>query len=954
MSTVYHAKYFAHELTRQSSKEGVEKLSRSLFDASVDLNPHQIEAALFALRSPLSKGVVLADEVGLGKTIEAGLVLCQKWAERKRKLLIICPASLRKQWSVELKEKFNLPSIILESKSFNEELRKGKSNPFEQDAVIITSFQFANRKKSELRLIRWDLAVIDEAHKLRNVYRKSNKMGKGIKWALEDRKKILLTATPLQNSLLELFGLASLIDDRIFGDISSFRSQYMNSKADLHDLKERLRTFVHRTLRSQVLEYIKYTERIPITFPFKPSKDEVALYKGVSDFLLKEDTYAIPNSQKILTTLIIRKLLASSSYALTGTLQTIKERLEAILEKHDVNDDWLEKIIDYDEMEQDLLDEIEIVDEEEGIVTPDKSIDVEKLKKEILEVDRLLSIARSIQIDSKSRALIKALKTGFKQMSKMGAKNKALIFTESRRTQQYLKDFLEANGYVGKIVLFNGTNNDEESKNIYKRWLEKYENTDKISGSKTADMRAALVEYFRDEAEIMIATESAAEGVNLQFCSLVINYDLPWNPQRIEQRIGRCHRYGQKHDVVVINFLNEKNEADQRVYELLNEKFNLFSGVFGSSDEVLGSIESGVDFEKRILAIYQRCRTTEEIERAFNELQTELEEQIQTKMKDTRKVILEQFDSDVLSRLKINLEETKFQLDRVSKMFWALTKIVLKDNAQFDDDNLSFTLINKPSVKNVHKGQYELISKERKESIANLYRLSHPLGEYVINSAKNLPTPKKEVIFDISNHPVRISVVESLKGKWGYLTLSKLTIESYEKEEYLLFNGITDDGQYLDQEICEKLFQCTGYERPLTSWSKNKLQSLDKEVDRHVQATISQSLENNNKYFQEERERLERWADDLILASEKELQETKVKLKDAKRRARMAKSTEEQYLIQKEIKNLERTQRKQRQRIFEVEDEIMDRRDELIDELERKMVQKTENENLFTIRWKVI
>ena len=119
-------------------------------------------------------------------------------------------------------------------------------------------------------------------------------------------------------------------------------------------------------------------------------------------------------------------------------------------------------------------------------------------------------------------------------------------------------------------------------------------------------MRSALVDYFRDEGQIMIATEAGAEGINLQFCSLVVNYDLPWNPQRIEQRIGRCHRYGQKHDVVVVNFLNRKNEADQRVYQLLSEKFQLFEGVFGASDEVLGAIESGVDFEKRIAGIYQR------------------------------------------------------------------------------------------------------------------------------------------------------------------------------------------------------------------------------------------------------------------------------------------------------------------------------------------------------------
>src|SRR6476660_86516 len=137
----------------------------------------------------------------------------------------------------------------------------------------------------------------------------------------------------------------------------------------------------------------------------------------------------------------------------------------------------------------------------------------------------------------------------------------------------------------------------------------------------------------------MIATEAAAEGINLQFCSLVINYDLPWNPQRIEQRIGRCHRYGQRHDVVVINFVNERNDADRRVLELLAEKFSLFNGIFGASDEVLGTIESGMDFEKRILAIYQECRTPAEIEEAFRALQEEMDERIRTRMDDTRRML---------------------------------------------------------------------------------------------------------------------------------------------------------------------------------------------------------------------------------------------------------------------------------------------------------------------------
>src|SRR5271166_5123893 len=172
MLTAYHARYFAHELTRRRPSADVDRLSMSLFDACVDLNPHQIEAAMFALKSPLSKGVLLADEVGLGKTIEAGLVLCQNWAERKRRLLVICPASLRKQWALELEEKFNLPTRVLDAKAYREAKRDGRA-PLNEKAVLIMSLNYANVLREELKTIAWDLVVIDEAHKLRNAYRPS-------------------------------------------------------------------------------------------------------------------------------------------------------------------------------------------------------------------------------------------------------------------------------------------------------------------------------------------------------------------------------------------------------------------------------------------------------------------------------------------------------------------------------------------------------------------------------------------------------------------------------------------------------------------------------------------------------------------------------------------------------------------------------------------------------------
>ena len=980
MTTAYHAKYFAHALTREGG-EGVDRLARSLFDACVDLNPHQIESAIFAMRSPLVKGVLLADEVGLGKTIEAGLVLCQNWAERRRRLLIVCPASIRKQWALELEEKFHVPSIVLDAKTYREAQKDGTPGPFETDRVVICSMHFASSRASEIRAIPWDLVVIDEAHKLRSAYRQSNRMGQNIRWALEDRRKILLTATPLQNSLTELYGLATILDERIFGDLPSFRTQYMNAGGDQVALRERLKAFCKRTLRSHVLEYIQYTERRLITRPFQPTEQEHKLYEAVSDFLKRPDTYALPQRQRHLTALIVRKLLASSSQAVAGTLETMRDRLIAILDKASDEANLAERLIADEEIEDDLLDELldgggeaavdaavdddvpisappAISDSQQSSAIPEQEpaqkIDRQKLAAEIDELNRYIQWARGIGVDTKTRSLLKALEIGFAQMKEIGAETKAVVFTESRRTQRFVLDFLEANGYAGRVATFNGTNKEPATTRIYEKWLEANKGSGRVSGSRPIDVRTAIIEHFRDEASILVATEAAAEGINLQFCSLVVNFDLPWNPQRIEQRIGRCHRYGQKHDVVVINFLNERNEADRRVYELLNEKFSLFSGIFGASDEVLGSIESGVDFERRVLDIYQQCRSPEEIETAFKALRQELDETIASRIRDTRKALLEHFDEDVHARLKVNLTGAREQLDRVGRMFWTLTRFILDQRASFDDADLTFRLAD-PPIPAARPGLYHLISKERANIPGDfLYRLSHPLGEHVTETGKTVPTPVASVTFDVSHHPARISVVEEIKGKSGWLLLQRLVIESFEREEHLLFSAFRDDGQALDQETCEKLFNChgtPGTEMPVPSAAEKRLSA---EADRHLKATISRSLERNGRHFNEAREQLEKWAEDMILAAERELRDTKEQIKLLNRQARQATTVQEQHELQERMRELETKKRRLRQRIFDVEDEITAKRDKLIDALERRMQQRTSSERLFAVRWSVV
>ncbi len=959
--TPYHAKYFAYDLTRRASS-GLDRLSMSLFDAAVDLNPHQIEAALFALESPLSKGVLLADEVGLGKTIEAGIVLCQFWAERKRRLIVICPASLRKQWALELSEKFNLPTRVLDAKTFKDEQRLGRA-PLNEKAVLIVSFNYASALREDIKAIAWDLVVIDEAHKLRNAYRPSNKVGQGIRWATEDSRKLLLTATPLQNSLVELYGLSTLIDEHLFGDINAFRERYTGAGGSITDLRQRLATFCKRTLRNQVTEYVRYTERRAITRPFTPSDAEHSLYEAVSSFLQRPNSYALPQRQRHLTALILRKLLASSSQAIAGTLDTLRARLDTLRDEQISDDpDFAERLIEAEDIEDELLDDI-LANDPPADVAEDRPaiIDHQKLKEEIELLRQLAARARGIPVDTKTETLLKALDIGFAQMAETGAARKALVFTESRRTQDYLKSFLEAHGYKGQVVVFNGTNGGPEATQIYEGWLARNKGTGRASGSRAIDVRAALIEHFRDSATILLATEAAAEGVNLQFCSLVVNYDLPWNPQRIEQRIGRCHRYGQKHDVVVINFLNERNDADRRVLELLGEKFSLFSGVFGASDDVLGSIESGVDFEKRILAIYQECRTSEDIEAAFQKLQEEMDESIRARMDDTRRKLFERFDEDVHQRMRIKLADAKAQLDRVGRRFWSLTRFVLDDRARFDDSVLAFDLT-RPPRSDLAAGRYHLISKSQPEPGLDrsdeqgryLYRLSHPLGEHVVESGKALATPDASIVFDVSGHTSRVHVVEALRGKAGYLTMTRLQIESYECEEYLLFSGFADDGSTLDQETMEKLFGCAGRVDDTAAPPEGVVLRLDADAQRHTKATISLSLEQNSAHFQQAREKLEKWADDIVLSAEKALADTKEQIKALRRQARQAVTLEEQHTIQEKVQKLERQQRRQRQEIFTVEDEIMVKRDSLIDQLERRLAQRTETETLFTMRWRVV
>jgi ERCC4-related helicase len=950
--TQHQSQYFAWLLTRRAAGDTVESLASTLVDSQVDLNPHQVEAALFACSNPLSRGVILADEVGLGKTIEAGLVISQHWAERRRRILIIVPANLRKQWHQELLDKFNLQGLILEAKNFSAIRKHSLQNPFlTASGPVICSYQFAKSKADDIKDIAWDLVVLDEAHRLRNVYKTSNVIAKTLKEALAHvHSKVLLTATPLQNSLLELYGLVSMVDDRVFGDLDSFRSQFMAAPKEqaFAALRTRLSSVCKRTLRRQVQQYVPYTARRAIVEEFTPSLEERELSSLVADYLRRPNLKALPEGQRQLISLVLWKLLASSTHAIAGALETMAERLEGELnETSDVSD--LAAVLDED---YEALDETADEWSEHGsIVASSPLSEREATAQEIAELRHFKKLATNIRDNAKGKALLTALDRAFSELERLGAAKKAIIFTESKRTQEYLLSLLVDTSYGDGIVLFNGTNSDARAQAVYKDWLKRHEGTDRITGSKSADTRAALVEHFKERGTVMIATEAGAEGINLQFCSLVINYDLPWNPQRIEQRIGRCHRYGQKFDVVVVNFVDRSNEADARVYELLDQKFQLFEGVFGASDEVLGAIGSGVDFERRIADIYQNCRDPDAIKSSFEQLQLDLSGEINEAMVKTRQILLENFDEEVQDKLRVRAESSRAARGKYEHMLLDLTRAELAAYATFDADGFVLQQLPSPTLSGVELGRYEL---PRRSLDVHLYRIGHPLCEWVIEKAKNHVLSGARLVFDYDAHGTQVSTLKPYRGKSGWLTLKLVSVEALgNKEQRLVVAAMTSEGQALVEDDPEKLLRLPARTQPAELGGSDVAQ-LREDVATRISVVLREINQRNLGYFEQEVQKLDAWADDLKLGIEQEIKEIDRQIKEVRRTAASAPTLEEKLSWQKQQRELEAKRTKLRRELFNRQDAIESERNDLINQLEDKLQQEVKEQTLFTVEWELI
>lgn len=622
-------------------------------ESNIDPSPHQINAFCAAIDAMKTGGMVLADEVGLGKTIEAGLVLRYMLESGAKKVLIALPASLRKQWELELEDKFDLSSVILDRLTVEHDAKNWHRKLADRQGVmiVITSYDYSSKLMKRFPDVKWDFLIIDEAHNLRNL--NSTKRAKRLYALSGGIPKILLTATPLQNSLMDLHGLISFIDPRIFGSEQVFRQRYMKDE-DYDGLKRELTPVLYRTLRKDVADYMHFVKRICRTVDFELSPDEIELYERVNLFLKRDALYSIPASNRGLIILVIRKLMASSSFALVETFEVLKKRLEKLYEGTR-SADAQEGFDLFWSFVEDEIDESGFGETEDEDTAAQKAY----IQAELDKVNAIIDVAKRIKTNSKVTALKQALEIGFSYQRDNGIAQKAVVFTESKRTQKYIAAELRKSGYSeDDILLFNGDFDDTMTKEIYRAWQVK--NFGNANYGRSVEYKHAIVDYFKEHAKILICTDAGSEGLNLQFCNTVINYDLPWNPMKIEQRIGRCHRYGQQNDVVAINLLNTQNEADKRVYEILSKKFELFEGVFGASDIALGALESGTSFEKMVLDIYQSCNTTTEFRKAFDKLDRKLNAKRDKNARKLRSILI----TESSGAKKQALEGTRKDIDR--------------------------------------------------------------------------------------------------------------------------------------------------------------------------------------------------------------------------------------------------------------------------------------------------
>ena len=603
ISTVSQAKYLAHRLTKASKFGEIEKLIPVYLESGIEVYPHQIAAAYFAVSNPFSKGFILCDEVGLGKAIEAMLVIAQYYYSGRNKIAVIVPPLLIPQWQRLISDKFDLPCKVIE-KDFESEIK---------DEILLISYTQAAEEWESLSKIKWNLAVFEEAHRLRKYYTGENRTATNLHNAFDGVQKLLLTATPMQVNVMDLYGLVNFIDDTVFTDERAFYKRYYKKPENYKELRERLMPFTFRTLRNQVRGDVKLPDRIIHTQEYALNENEKKLLELLSKYVDKPKKLAFPDMDTYELGLMLFKLFSSSIYALCKTLSGVFFRLNQ-------------------------MGNAEAIEEAK-------------------EIKVMLDLATSIVDTSKWATFLRGLEQGFAAMKEKGQPQKVVVFTENRQTQEYIFKQL------GKYTKYKTTLFEDESS----------------------------IEAWQKRGNILIATDSACESFNMQFCSFIINYELPWNVQKIEQRIGRCQRIGQDNDVYVLNFLNRENYADVRFYELVFKRTTMFDGILGASDGVISDVVSG-KIEETMSKGFAAVRSKEEIEKEFDDIRAEYDKEVKERKEQTDELLFNTFDGKIVEKTKNYASLLKAECAKFKEDLWDFCEFAFKKYGCVDSEKKTIFL----------------------------------------------------------------------------------------------------------------------------------------------------------------------------------------------------------------------------------------------------------------------
>jgi adenine-specific DNA-methyltransferase len=898
----FNLRLLAEDLVRVRRPDDRERYAASQRQARIDPNPHQIDAVIFALRRLREGGCILADEVGLGKTIEAGLVIAQSRAEGAQRILLVVPKSLIGQWQNELLNLFGI------------EAREDHSN-FVAPGVYLVGREFAGSERGAEPLAAcapFDLVVIDEAHEIfaglhkrygrDGIYDETSDdalMAHRVRRFLRASPVLLLTATPMQNSLAELWGLVQYVEPTgtLLGDITTFRQVFCGDDdrtlvpGQEHELQRRLALVLQRTLRRQAQEFLDrpFTQRRCRLYEYEMSSDERSLYDDVTEYLLRPSLYAFAGSQRRLLLIGFHRRMASSIPALAASLENVAARLRRLKagQRATVSTD------DFHDLEDD--DDLESAAEEQPAPADSGAV-----AEELSLVEDFVRRARSLPHDAKARSFQDAIRVVLERGRGGQGSGKAVVFTESITTQEYLRRLLLDIGLRDEdVTLFRGTNDHDRAKQAHARWIQE-EGRNLPPGTRPTRevaVRLALVHEFRTRSKVLVCTEAGAKGLNLQFCETIINYDLPWNPQRIEQRIGRCHRYSQQRDVTVVNFIARDNEAHHLTFEILSQKLDLFGKVLDASDHVLHEPRTdapetavsavSIEFENDLRRIYSRSRTLDEVTREIAALRDKIgakRDAFEREYERTSQIIESRFDEDVrkvFKRLREELPAGLLQLDSdiadlVEGYLGARGIAYTRTQA---DGRILFDVTTEADLPGeIGEMRRFATGDARGLTDAQSLNLLHPLVRVAVEDARAWPGGSVELTLPADAVPE----LAALAGQTGVLVTALVDYAGFEPVQRLVSAAVIG-GNSIDPSLAARLARLQAADRQHLSVSVDQSLIADA-LDEAVFVDQREVEKREQKHFEQAIGQLERFVDDKVLVCRRERTSISEKLRSARER----------------------------------------------------------------------